>query len=799
MRRVPPFVVLVLLGLLLASHALAQRRHPPARTAAFVVQLRLIDETGAPVLRATVKLPDRVFTATDGLASIETNGPVAVVVSANGFLPEPVVVSRNLEPELTVKLWRKIGADGRPRVVFHFGGDTMLGRRFEQPTRTDTPVLSQADGGSAARAVVSELGPIFGAADISTVNLETVIGTLSRPGAYSAKRFLLMTPPSALSALNELGVDAVTLGNNHSNDWEGAGVASTRSSLTKAGLAFAGAGESDAEARAPVILHRRGQTVGLLSYTTVTGDFVNDNLPTSDDARPLSVPAGEQWQYELRRFGVHHAAGHAALPDGGYRAGDAWRWFNGLEHLDPETEAAVWRDLRTTYPELQDWVARRGHGGAAAFSRKSVDADVKALRQAGVDFVVVEIHGGFQFSEATSKFFRKAAHESIDAGADVVVGHHPHVVQGFEWYRGKLVIHSLGNLVFDQDFLSTFPSMFVRGIYEGDRLLEARVYPLILDRYRPVPVSGELAAKILRGLRSASDLGAPSDRTQDGSIARVPAEGGPGPNARPADIRIDGNSGVITQPLRSYRYTAKVDEDGAADVPPPLIVRPDSLPVGTKVGLDLLRVGDADDVTANQAGDGGVGWDFAAARRTSLVAVDRDTGDLGFKLTSLENRSSVIRPIARVMRKTHRFRTLTGTAADGHADYSVRLRVRNTGHTNAYLRFDLYRFDDSDPLRDPVSMYLRRITIPLMLPKDDDWHTISVPVPSNVFRPVAGRAVNTAMVYIGLRKGRWREAEFDRIQVLEWRNAETFPRRLWLEADALVPTPGARSVDALVR
>jgi len=50
-----------------------------------------------------------------------------------------------------------------------------------------------------------------------------------------------------------------------------------------------------------------------------------------------------------------------------------------------------------------------------------------------------------------------------------------------------------------------------------------------------------------------------------------------------------------------------------------------------------------------------------------------------------------------------------------------------------------------------------------------------------------------------LRKGRWREAEFDRIQVLEWRNAETFPRRLWLEADALVPTPGARSVDALVR
>ena len=151
------------------------------------------------------------------------------------------------------------------------------------------------------------------------------------------------------------------------------------------------------------------------------------------------------------------------------------------------------------------------------------------------------------------------------------------------------------------------------------------------------------------------------------------------------------------------------------------------------------------------------------------------------------------------MRKTHRFRTLDGTAADGQAEYSVRLRVRNTGDTNAYLRFDLYRFDDSDPLRDPESIYLRRITVPLVLPKDESWHTISVHVPSNVFRAVGGRAVNSAMVYLGLNSGRWREAEFDKLQVIEWRNAETFPRGLWLEADALVPARGARSVDVLVR
>ncbi|MFN8223173.1 MAG: CapA family protein [Gaiellales bacterium] len=797
MRRVSPVVVLALLGLWLASHAWAERRNPPSRMVPFAVRLHIVDERGVAIPRATVKLRDRVVTALDGVTSLETDQPIAVVVSAAGYLPEPVVLSRSLAPSFTVRLWAKVGRDGVSRVVLHFGGDTMLGRRFVRPVRTDTPVLPAGGDGRAARAVVSDLAPLFSAADVSTVNLETVVGTLARPHAYDAKRFLLETPPSALAALDELGVDAVTLGNNHANDWEDAGVTATRKALGTAGLPFTGAGRSDAEARVPVLLERRGEKIGVLSYTTVTGDFVNDNLPTSADPIPARIPAAERWQYAVRRFATRQPG--ATLPPGSYRAGDVWEWFDQLEGLDPATEAAVWRELRATYPELQDWAARRGHAGAAAFSRTSVEHDVRALREAGADVVVVEIHGGFQFSEATSAFFRSAAHASIDAGADVVVGHHPHVIQGFEWYRGRLVIHSLGNLVFDQDFLSTFPSMFVRAVYAGGTLLEARAIPLFLDRYRPVPIAGELAEKVLRGVRSASVLGAPAARTSGAQIARVPAPTTIEPGVEPADLRLDGNSAVIVRPLPERRLTLSVDGDGVATVPASVIIQPQALPRATHVGLDLLRVGDADDTTANGHEDGGVGWDFAAAKRAHLVAIDRLDGDLGFRLDALEQRRASLRPVARIMRKSHRFRTAAGERADGFASYTVRFRVRNTGKTDMFLRLDLYRFDDTNPLRDPESRFLRRVMLPVSLPRDDAWHTVSVRVPRNVFRPVAGQVVNSAMVYVGLPSGRWREVELDRLQVLEWRRAETFPRGLWLEADALAPAQGAGAVVAVVR
>ncbi len=202
--------------------------------------------------------------------------------------------------------------------------------------------------------------------------------------------------------------------------------------------------------------------------------------------------------------------------------------------------------MSKVYPELQDWVARRDHGGAAPFQISAIEKSIKDLRSDGADLVIVEIHGGFQFSDVASEFATRAAHASIDAGADLVVGHHPHVLQGLEWYKGRLIAYSLGNFVFDQDFLSTFPSVILRTIFEGDRMIDARIIPLTIDRYEPVPVAGAAAARVIRMVNARSALTAYSDRIAPRIVASVIEPHLPG-NATISDT---GMTGEITGSTR---------------------------------------------------------------------------------------------------------------------------------------------------------------------------------------------------------------------------------------------------------
>ena len=66
------------------------------------------------------------------------------------------------------------------------------------------------------------------------------------------------------------------------------------------------------------------------------------------------------------------------------------------------------------------------------------------------DVVIVSMHGGMEYAAKPIKAQVEFAHAAIDAGATLVVGHHPHVVQPKEVYRGRLIFYSLGNFVFDQ-------------------------------------------------------------------------------------------------------------------------------------------------------------------------------------------------------------------------------------------------------------------------------------------------------------------------------------------------------------
>jgi poly-gamma-glutamate synthesis protein (capsule biosynthesis protein) len=74
-------------------------------------------------------------------------------------------------------------------------------------------------------------------------------------------------------------------------------------------------------------------------------------------------------------------------------------------------------------------------------------AESVANARRGADLVVVSYHGGDEYNDAPLTRARAVLHAAIDAGADAVLGHHPHVVQAIEWYRGRPILYSMGNML----------------------------------------------------------------------------------------------------------------------------------------------------------------------------------------------------------------------------------------------------------------------------------------------------------------------------------------------------------------
>lgn len=110
---------------------------------------------------------------------------------------------------------------------------------------------------------------------------------------------------------------------------------------------------------------------------------------------------------------------------------------------------------------------------------KSMEAAISTEDGAG-RFVIIYPHWGVEYEKKHSKSQELAAHSWVDAGADMIVGSHPHVVQDFEIYKNRPIFYSLGNLVFDQFFsLETQKGLVVGGIVD-ERGLEISFFPVRL-------------------------------------------------------------------------------------------------------------------------------------------------------------------------------------------------------------------------------------------------------------------------------------------------------------------------------
>ncbi len=791
------FALVATIGIATSACAIGGRSNDAERAAA-TVRVEVTDELGAPVDDASVVIGDETFaTGADGYVEIDVSSPVVAQVSSATSLVEPVTLAPT-DATTTVRLWDRVGADGSRRRSLHFGGDVMLGRRYLDPELA-TPFVDDAES---ARAVVSDLAPLSAAADWTSVNLETVVGELPSDGALAAKRFLLQSTPHVTDALAEMGVDLVTLGNNHAYDWGDAGVAATLEALDAADVDHVGAGLTAQDAVRGRLVDVDGMSVGIVSFSTVNGSFVNDQLPGVEVRTPTDLDPSEQWQYERRVFGFTSTSTDFSVAERPMRIGEVWAIVEQAES-DPTSTFTdeLWAAARVVFPELQDWVARRGPGGAAPYDRDEMERELAQLRSDGADTLIVQIHGGYQFAEVNSSFVRDIAHAAVDAGADAVIAHHPHVLQGVEWYDGALIAYSLGNLVFDQDFGPTFPSAMLRVITDGDDVLEARLLPIVLDRYRPVPVAGSSAEQIVRlvdartanpmtsaridGLHVGAVLDAPRQIAAASDTDALPL----GEHDRSAAVIFERNSGLIVRDRATSSLDIELADSTASPLPRCALTRTDDLASGTEIGVDLFDWGSFDPTTTNVRGRRRVlpvNWLVSndADRWATTPGVSDRPFDEALRLFTDTDVVTTVRISSRVDIDANRVFDEQGRPLDAPASYEVVLDARRTRGESPSVRLVTFAFDDTDPTVDPRTERITSLDLPVLVPDDGRWHRVSLAVPDEFLRPTeSGERPNAAMMLIDMPGALRGELAIDNVAIIEWRGRTNAGVATWVEGD----------------
>jgi len=239
----------------------------------------------------------------------------------------------------------------------------------------------------------TEVSGVLAGADMVAGQLE-VTHTARNPQALRLGR-----DPEHLRPLAANGFDLVTMAGNHLMDAGREGVEDTVAWLDRHGIRHVGAGMNIREARQPAVIEKNGVTIGYLNYNCVG---------------PKRTWAGED------------------------RPGCAY--LNIITHYELEHETPGGP------PTIYSW--------ADMDSLKAMEADIRALRPQ-CDVLVVAFHKGIGHTPAAiAQYERQVSHAAIDAGADLVVAHHAHILRGVEMYKGKAVYHGLCNFVTWAPYLS---------------------------------------------------------------------------------------------------------------------------------------------------------------------------------------------------------------------------------------------------------------------------------------------------------------------------------------------------------
>ncbi|MBC7247577.1 MAG: CapA family protein [Actinobacteria bacterium] len=200
-----------------------------------------------------------------------------------------------------------------------------------------------------------------------------------------------------------------------------------------------------------------------------------------------------------------------AYVGGGYNADEAYR----RAVMDVKGTRISFLDYNSILGSINATPSRPGVAWIDMQPFAADDPEDVAMVQAAIrdakrdsDFVIASFHWSEEYKKIPSPSQKKVAHAACDAGADMVIGTHPHCIQSLEWYGDSLIAYSLGNFVFDQMWADyTRQGIILRCSLVGGELVDVEVVPyLICDYCRPVVLDPANGRRILDELLAISDL-----------------------------------------------------------------------------------------------------------------------------------------------------------------------------------------------------------------------------------------------------------------------------------------------------
>jgi poly-gamma-glutamate capsule biosynthesis protein CapA/YwtB (metallophosphatase superfamily) len=282
--------------------------------------------------------------------------------------------------------------------------------------------------------------------DIGFCQLETNLSTRGTP--LPQARLPMRAHPNAARAIRDCGFQAVSFASNHCMDFGQEAFFDTIDAIRANGMEPVGVGRNIMEARSPAVLERNGTRISFLAYNSILPDGY-----WAETDRPGCAP--------MR----------------------VWTIYEQVELDQPGSRCRI-----HTFPYKDDLQA--------------IADDIEKAKS-NADIVIVSMHWGIHFVPAQlADYQRETARRAIDCGADIILGHHPHILKGIEIYNGKVIVYSLGNFAIEQ------PAAFMQDLYKtarhreieelNPRWDENREYPLPPETRKSLIIKCAIAQKYIR-------------------------------------------------------------------------------------------------------------------------------------------------------------------------------------------------------------------------------------------------------------------------------------------------------------